>query len=123
MCIPYNEWSGNYRLSVFTLGRFEMMCPVSARKYVRRAIGAFLAIIVAIPLILRVYVIQEFIAALILFSVVCAAVALLVLILLLPGTLIQELFLKPPTAERERIILARRLQLSRRVRPLPMVVR
>ncbi len=77
----------------------------------------------AIPLVLRVYVIQEFIAALILFSVICAAGALLVLILLLTGTLVQKLFLKPPTAERERIILARRLQFSRRVRPLPMVVR
>ena len=100
-----------------------MRCPVPSGKYVRRAIEGFLAMGLAIPLILRVYAIQEFVAALILFSVVCAAGALLVLILLLTGTLVQKLFLKPPTADRERIILARRLQFSRRVRPLPMVVR
>ena len=98
------------------------MCPVSARKYLRRAIEGFLAIGLAIPLILRVYVIQQFIAALILFSVICATGALLVLILLLTGALVQRLFLKLPTAERERIIFSPVTAVFA-TSPLPMVVR
>jgi hypothetical protein len=71
-----------------------MTCPVSSGRYVRRAIEGFLAIGLAIPLIRRVYVIQEFLAALVLFSVVCAVGALLILILLLTGALVQKLFAK-----------------------------
>jgi hypothetical protein len=95
MCVPYNESSGNYRISVFTLERFEMTCPGLTGKNVRIAIEGCLAMGLVIPLIRRIYVIQEFLAALVLFSIVCAAGALLVTILLLTGVLVQKLFLKP----------------------------
>ena len=63
-------------------------------EYVRRAIEGLVAAGLVALLGLRVYVVQELLAALVLFSVGCAAVAFLGLALLLVDALGQTLLLK-----------------------------
>ena len=94
-------------------------------KYVRRAIGGLVAVGLAALLVLRVYMVQELLAALVLFSVGCAAAAFFGLALFLLDALGQTLLLKLRGAIRASTIFAHRLPVfyDEAGRELPLVVR
>lgn len=82
-------------------------------KCVRRAIEGLVVAGLAALLVMRVYVVQELLAALVLFSVGCAAAAFLGLALFLLDELGQTLLFKLRGAIRPWTILAHRLPVFR----------